>query len=763
MLRPRRFTPASAALPLTLALLSSTPAIAGPRQSGGDDFYRAYYLEHERGDFAAAVKLYEEAAKSGRLSAAQRAEIEAHLAACREELATLDLAALVPADTIVYAELNDPGAQLGALLSQLGLLQNGDRVGQIGISPRLVDGILGLKGAAIAITNIDPTAGMPGGVAVLHPGDMDAVRGLIETALPAGGQVVDPIGGYATYLIEGMVHVTMGERLILASTERGLIEDVLRRVHGDRSDSLAANEEIEATLHGHGDNLLFFCANAEPVMPLLEGALGAAAGQSQEAAMAIQLLDPESLRTVSGSVGVHDDGLALDIGLALDDSHQNVAFNLLRMPHVSETTFDLVPNGVAAFLATSLNQSNPGGTGVTDAQGRPVVSIMDLGREVFGNLVDVALFTLPSMGEGPGGMPMPDAALAMSVNDPERSLAIWRLALGMAQGATGKGGNMAPRREKAGAGTVERFRVEGVEVYLYGEGNRVVLSPSMRAIEAVASGKSVRHDEFFAGLAAEGSSDHTSVLGVSVGRLAQIASQVMPERELREMRPVLELLESTSVIAKTRHSDTELRWNARVTGLPNVGPLVEQFVRAELHGGSPYRRGQPLRTASVAAVEERGADADHWLATGEVQAASHTAPESAAAALSTRATFDALLEGGNLAAARALIPVLASEAGGDPKSQNDLVWFLVSGEHGKALADSLLPIIEGAASATNHEDWYVLDTLAHVQFESGNVRSAIETESKALKIAKDAGDPRWKETATALKRFTNAAKRELVR
>ena len=224
-------------LALGALALGALPAIASaaPAQapSANEAFHRAYYLEHEKGDLAAAMKLYRKAVKSGSLSSAERMEIEEHMRACAEELAMADLAQLVPGNTIVYAELNDPGAQLESLMDQLGLLQGTDRAGQIAVSPHLLRGVLGLKGAAVAVTRIDPTAGMPGGVLILHPGDMEAVRGLIETVLPAGGQSVEPIAGHPTFLVENMVHVTMGERLVIASTERHLIEDVLRRVDGD--------------------------------------------------------------------------------------------------------------------------------------------------------------------------------------------------------------------------------------------------------------------------------------------------------------------------------------------------------------------------------------------------------------------------------------------------------------------------------------------------------------------------------------------------
>jgi hypothetical protein len=751
-------------LALGALALSVLPAVASaaPVQapSASDAFHRAYYLEHEKGDLGAAMTLYREAVKSGSLSAAERAEVEEHLRACAEELAMADLAQLMPSDTIVYAELNDPGAQMASLMDQLGLLQGTDRAGNIALSPHLLRGVLGLKGAAVAVTRIDPTAGMPGGVLILHPGDMDAVRGLIETVLPAGGQSVEPIAGHATFLVEDMVHVTMGQRLIIASTERQLIADVLRRVDGDRSDSLASNPDLSAALEGHGDDLLYFCANAEPVLPLLEGALGALSGESSEAAMAIQLLDPESLRTISGGLAVNANGLAMDIGLSLEEGHRSLAFNLLRMPHVSESTFDLIPNGAAAFLASSLNERNDGGTGVTDAAGRPVVTVMDIGREVFGNLVDVAAFALPSMSEGPGGMPIPDAALAMSVNDPERSKAIWRLILGMAQGATDERGNMQARTSRVGDQEVERFEIEGVNVFLYTQGHRLVISPSMNAIEAAvaaAAGDNIHRDALFAGLAHQTSQDHTSVVGVSMGRIAQIARQVMPERELREVGPYLELLNDAALVATTRHSDTDLRWSAKMTGLPNVGPLVNQLVQAEMGNGASFR-AQPatVRASSVSNPPKPASD-------GQQLAHAMNPHVDTSVSGGTQAAFQALLSEGHVEAAGALIPVIARDFASDPMSANDFVWNLISTESGEALASSLLPVIQSAAEATGQENWYILDTMAHVQFAAGDAQGAIKTSRHAIKVARDQSDPRANEAEAALARFVKAAKREMLR
>ncbi|MEM9382796.1 MAG: tetratricopeptide repeat protein [Planctomycetota bacterium] len=743
---------------VSLTALAGT-AFALPQDQ--DSFFRAYYLEHEAGDLSGALELYRAAAADRKLSKDDRARAARYASACEEELAARDLARLVPEDTILYVEFNEPGDQLGRLLDQLGLLQGSEHAGGIAVSPSLLEGTLGLRGAAVAVTRIDPTGGMPGGVLILHPGDMHAVRGMIETALPAGGAPMEDIGGHPTYSVEGMAFVTIADRMIVASTERELIEGVLGRVHGDTDDSLAEHPDLESSMALRGQDLGFFCFNAEPVLPLAQTMMAALAAQEPQAAMALGLLDIQSMRAVAGRLGVGDDGLSMDVSLQLDEGHQNLAFNLMRMPHVGESTFHLVPEGVAFFAASSLNQRQAGGTGVTDAQGRPVVTWMDLGREIFGNIVDVAVFSLPSMSSGPNGQPMPDAALAMTVNDADRSKAIWHLLLGIAQGATGTGDTKGSA-QKMGGMRVDRFDIEEVSLYLFAHEDRVVISPSQRAIEAAvgaAKGSSVAGDPAFAELVTHASKDHTSVLGVSLGRCASVAKAVMPPRELREVAPYLDLLQDAAFTATTRHSDTQLSWSARLTGLPNVGPMVEQLVRAQMNGGA-------RRTATVAATPKRAkrgtvAAAPESKSRPKGKRPGGSVKADAASLGDLQAAFRRLANEGQTDGAAALIPAIAGRLGEDANELNSFAWNVISSEGGGAYAKALLPVAQRANELTGNGNWYYLDTLAHVEFALGHVEKAVETQKKAVQIAHENRDARGRDAMRALQRFEKALGQDL--
>ena len=256
----------------------------------------------------------------------------------------------MPPDTLVYAELSRPGGQLTRLLKMLGLLRADGSIAvdperRLAISPALVRELLGIRGIAVAATGFDPVHQMPMGVAVFNPGDIDVIRGLIETALPVGSELVEAIEGFPTYCVEEQAYVTLTARLVIISPQRDEIENVIRRLNGQETQSLADNPDLAPVIQHGDDSLLFFCVNFKPMMPLINAGMAAAGTQSRELAMAQALLDLNSLRTLVGRMGVSDEGLYLDVGLQLAEGHHNLLFDFMRMPPVGRETLQRVPAG----------------------------------------------------------------------------------------------------------------------------------------------------------------------------------------------------------------------------------------------------------------------------------------------------------------------------------------------------------------------------------------------------------------------------------
>ncbi|MCH7704319.1 MAG: hypothetical protein IIB61_04335 [Planctomycetes bacterium] len=574
-------------------------------EGGSDNFYRAYYLETAERDHAAAAELYAEVVNDRRAGAEVRADAKVHLAACREEIKSADLAALMPPHALAYVELNRPGGQLVRLLGQLGLLADDADPVEVGarkiaISRELVEAVLGIRGVAVAVTGFDAVKQQPHGVAVFHPGEVAVFRGLIETGLPIGGVSVDPIGGYATYSIEGQVYVTLTSRMVIVGTQKKLIADVIDRLGGKKNDSIATSEVWADAIADREDALLFLAINAKAVLPLVKG-VAAAAGDAHELAIAQAIVDLDSIRSLSARIGVSDEGVSLNVKLSLDEGHRSLAYNFFRTPRIDEATLRAIPEGVAAFAVCALNESSSryaGGKASTPEEAA-MITALDFGRELFANIVGMAIYVLPPDGtdDTGGGMPIPDVALVFTVNDPSKSEALWTQVLGIAHLANG-GKSMAGGAERIGGVDVATYVMEhGVTLHFASMGNEILISPSRsavaRSIAAKKSGRSILDDKELAGHARALASGSTKAFFGHIGRCAEIAKRFMPPRDLEKAAPLIEALSKTTVSIVVDYGESALNISAGVRGVPKIGGLLSAMLDAEL--GHGHRSAHAIR------------------------------------------------------------------------------------------------------------------------------------------------------------------------
>ncbi len=732
--------PARCALALAAFLSIVSPAAA---QSPAERLHQAYYLQHERQDLEGALALYDGVANDRRASDELRAEARRRASEITEELASSDFAQLSPADTIFYVEFNRPGAQLRALLDQLGLLGAGGE--RLGISPLLVEGLLGMRGVAVAITGIDMRDGPSDGVAILHPGDLDVVRGLLETALPAGGQPVEPIAGHATWSIEGQAFVTLTSRLVVAGRHREDVAGVLARMQNGGEGSLARSAELAGAMAMRGSDLMFFCLNLQPVMPMIRDMIERETRRDPEVRAALAFLDLESTRTIAGRAGVDEHGVSFDFAVELDEAHRNLAFHLMRMPDIDAGALALVPSGPAMFCVGAVNRDGDVPPGETDAAGRPVVTMMDFGREVFANVTDVAVFVMPQVERAPWG-PMPDVGLAMRVNDPARSVAMWQFLLGTAQAATGGPAPGAPGRR--GDVVLHRFQIEGVPVHLAQAGSHLVLSPSDRligaAVEAAKNGRSVATDPAYAETVALAGGGSTVVAAMNLGRCGEIGKHFMSDRERREAEPYLELMKDTTLSLAFVHTANRCGARGRITGIPDVGPMLTAQLQREMHGGA---RPRVVRATS---------------ANGPTTTATAPATSSATTSAPSRERFEREHASGRHEAARQLALQHGASLADDPFEANNFAWALLTEERYEGRYDEVaLRLSKASNEATGWANWYYLDTYARALFKSGAVDDAIEIQQKAIEVGAD--DPRIGEARSALEEYRRAKRRAGIR
>lgn len=717
-----------------------------------DKFYRAFYLETAQGDVAGALDLYRQVSTAEQADAGLRARAETRRQACEEELASADFARLMPPDTLVYAELNRPGEKLLGLIEALGLLATDEhptveRQQRFAISPVLINAFLDIRGVAVAVTGFDPINQKPVGVAVFHPGNLELVRGLLETALPVAAEPVKPIAGYPTYKVEGEALVTLTKRLVVVSPQRGLIVNVIRRLKGESDRSLATSEALAEVLKDREEALLFFCVNAKPIMPLLNAAMAAGGTQSRELAMAQAVLDLNSIHSLTGRADISGEGLSLEMTLRLDEGHHNLVYNLLRMPPLDRETLRCVPQGAAGFLAMALNEPGSGAATPSARQSEkpPVVTGLDFGREIFANIVGLAVYVLPPSGAtATGGPPIPDVAAVITVRDPSKSEALWTQVLGVASLAAGGRAIEGAAIEIEGTQVRSYAFPDGITIYFATLDNTVLISPSQsamaRSLAARRNAKSILDDPTFAASLSRLGPDSTIAMFAHAGRCVEIAKQYAPPRDLAEMEPWLGVLDETVASVVVTHSGEVFRFSAMVSGMPDIGDLVTQLIldqrqKQQARQAAAKQRREQRRQLSRLTSSERWGEAleqvDSLLADRESPDVNLLLEKFRILAVGQE----------NRAAALAVGELILKKAHDAEGTLNNFAWALLTEEQYQDRFDELaLWLSERSNEITGHGVWQYVDTLAWAKFKTGDIQAALELEKKALALCDDEGE-----------------------
>lgn len=596
-MRLRRLGPALAA---GLVLVPSLLA-----QSAEADFHHAYFLERERGHLEEALALYREVAGSSAADAALRSAAEERARGVEEDLLAVDLARLMPPSTLAYVELVQPGAAVLRVLDGLGLVKSFEeaaREGRFAVSPELVRGLLGVRAAAVALTAVPVAGGTPRGVVVLHTGEQEVLRGLIETAVLAQGIPGAALGSVPTWSVGGNVELALSARLCVVASERSELEAVLARLEGRGGPSLADVEALQRSLASRADSPFFACVQGAALRPLLAAQLEAAGPSGLLAASA---LDPEHLEGAAVRLALSEQGFGLEGELFYAGDHRSLAFNLLRSAPLDPRTLELVPRGAAAFLATALNERGPALAPLhRNSEGVPAVSALDLPRELFANVCGLAFYVLP------GGGPLPEAALALSSNDPERTAAVLDLGLGLVnQLATGRG--LEGEEEELAGVPARLYRIPpGLPLYVARSEHQLLVSPSAalieRALDGQAKAQSILRDEAFASELGRLDRDTTFALCAHLGRLAEVARPFLGEAERAQLEPLAPLVRDTVVGLRASHGDARLAFSLTLTHLPRVDALVSELLQAQrlahvlaseqqalLAGEAAKREGEP--------------------------------------------------------------------------------------------------------------------------------------------------------------------------
>ncbi len=595
-----------------IGLVSATSSIAQVREASpsqratkstkaSDAFYRGYYLQNEQNDPEAALKAYQQSLKLG-ASNELRQQIHSQIATLQEDIAVADFAQLMPSDAFAYFEVNRVGHHAEKIAAALGIVgqpnSDSERVvlriedevqipSDFKISPALIREIKKTRGAAVAVTGIQESG--PSAVGVIHPGDSDLITGMIET----GVQLVrseDTIGGFPTYCIENQVWFVKTNRLVFVANQRDLIEGCIERIQDSDSESIADNANFQEARTNHDDYAVFAYVNPNRALKQL-GRVG-----GRELAVARVLLDMDHMRHVTASLSASEHGLHFKTNLALDDKHNNLAYGMLRTVPLSKKALSSVPAGSAAVLGMGLN---PKMALAAEAASQQRITGLDLGRELFANIEELALFVLPSISEQNSGVP--NFGIVIAANDADKSEALWNQMLKI------------PSMVDVDSGRVSEVRIAGVTAKSYRLPDNDVPEilicrlnkDSMvagtngavaAAIEAAQSGANLGSDSIATGFNSAITQDTAKAFYAHVGRCLQLASQLERGSDAQQLRMIGQVVENMNLTVLCDEAESNLQVRTSIVELPRFENIIKSIAKMQSSQGRVVRANRRSST-----------------------------------------------------------------------------------------------------------------------------------------------------------------------
>ncbi len=591
-------------------ILVSSASVAARAEDAAALVQKGFYLQVHEGDPAGAAAVFESVVSDSAAPAALRREAQTRLAQCREDLAAADLARLMPPDAIAYVELNQPGDQVVRLAKMMGLVRepgtepaaNAEGHAAPGIplgpglvfpadftvSPALAAELKKFRGAAVAITGLDEHMNrVPDGVLVIHPGDSDLLRGLLETAVQLI-EPADPIGNFKTYRFHDgrqQFWLTVTKRLLVAGTKREAVAATVERLGNPQAASLAARPTFKAHEAERRKGLLFAYVDGRETAHRLRSFM-----KGQEAAIASTLLDLEHLESLTLSAGVTDDSVQIIARMNLVPGHHNVAYNLIRTAPFTGRSLNSVPSGTAAVVLVGLNPATPAPSAKPAAPGSVEVTGMDLGREIFANIEEVAFFVLPTATKSASAhSPLPAMAAVFAVKDAAKSEALWTQILSIAaiagvhhgkphdvtiEGITGKQYHFDGMPPIVVVRTADRELIVGTE------------DAASAALRASGGHDSIRTDEAFGKVLAKLTPTSSKAVLVDAGRAVQLARNLSGGGSSSEMDLAVVACKDLRVSLVTDEARDCLTVSIEASGLPNVPSIIKMIANQTPHASA---------------------------------------------------------------------------------------------------------------------------------------------------------------------------------
>ena len=336
-----------------------------------------------------------------------------------DDLQFFDPAALMPPDTLAYLELGSPGRQIEGMVDTLkgtpyenpltALSQmTPDTMSGPGmmiagfLNPSMMAEFEKIRGYAVGL--VESGDNEFSALFVLHPGDSDALRGMIIAGLGMAGMPSDPIEGMPVLQIQDGPSVAYDDKVIFAADRRERLVACVNLYKGVGSEpSLASDnpsfrkidkferQRNAATLWVDANNL-YRRVLQQPGLPM-------------KVPMIAGMLGVAGIEDLLLTHSIESDGAELNAMVNFKEGVPNMAYELIKTPTLGKAGFEGVPSEAFGLVSVALSTNNPAQL----LQLQQLLMMSGNGAPppagLLENIEQVALFALPGKASLPEEMP----------------------------------------------------------------------------------------------------------------------------------------------------------------------------------------------------------------------------------------------------------------------------------------------------------------------------------------------------------------------
>lgn len=393
-----------------------------------------------------------------------------------------DPAALMPANTLIYMELVQPGRQLEQILEMLqesgldesleALMNNMQRTGtrpggparpsplRMILNPSLLSELKKIEGLAFGVTKLnDPATRIddPEFVGILLPGQSQAVRGMVQMLLTMSSKSVETIGESTLHRLKGNgqhpIFAAITPDAILLGSPRESVTATVDRLNGEDSASSLADQQRFQRQAGarRQDSVILMYADVHKILSNAKDMMET--HKAHELALLNELADIEAIDDLSLRSRLMDDGVAFEMAVTFKPDRPNTFYKLIHTPPADRALLNYIPADTLACVLMSLDdgaakydalmdfaekaveiarRTEPGkdhndpAEGVTELESALGINLRD---DLFANIVSIAaavtapgdeVLQLAAAGDDPDSAYALSSLLAIRVKSPDQ-------------------------------------------------------------------------------------------------------------------------------------------------------------------------------------------------------------------------------------------------------------------------------------------------------------------------------------------------------